>query len=123
MYLAIRHFRHFVEGRHFHVLTDHKPLTFSLKAHHDRHSPRQARHLDFVAQFTTDIRHISGSANAPAGALSRMDTNSIIPLDIQNDINFETMAQLQTTDPELQWIASHPESSSLTLECVPLNPT
>lgn len=123
VYLAIRHFRHFVEGRHFHVLTDHKPLTFSLKAHHDRHSPRQARHLDFVAQFTTDIRHISGSANAPADALSRMDTNSIIPLDIQNDINFETMAQLQTTDPELQWIASHPESSSLTLECVPLNPT
>lgn len=50
VYLAIRHFRHFVEGRDFHVLTDHRPLTFSLQAHHDRHSPRQARHLDFVAQ-------------------------------------------------------------------------
>ena len=31
VYLAIRHFRHFVEGREFlHILTDHRPLTFSL---------------------------------------------------------------------------------------------
>ena len=79
VYLAIKHFRYFVEGRVFHILTDHRPLTFSLKSHHDRHSPRQARHLDYVAQFTTDIRHISGSDNIPADTLSRMNTNSIIP--------------------------------------------
>ena len=120
VYLTIKHFRHFVEGRVFHILTDHRPLTFSLKSHHGRHSPRQARHLDYVAQFTTDIHHISGSDNIPADTLSRMNTNSIIPLDKSN-INFETMAQLQKTDPELQWIASHPDSSSLTLEYVPLN--
>ena len=30
VHLAIRHFRHFVEGRDFHVLTDHQPLTYSL---------------------------------------------------------------------------------------------
>ena len=45
VYLAIRHFRHFVEGRTFHILTDHKPLTYSLQTNADRHSPRQARHL------------------------------------------------------------------------------
>ncbi len=55
VYLAIKHFRHFVEGREFHMLTDHRPLTFSLQAHHNQHSPRQAGPLDFVAQFTTDI--------------------------------------------------------------------
>ena len=27
VYLAIQHFRHLPEGRHFHVLTNHKPLT------------------------------------------------------------------------------------------------
>ena len=26
-YLAIKHFHHFVEGRKFQLLTDHKPLT------------------------------------------------------------------------------------------------
>ena len=47
--------------------------------------------------------------------------NSIIPLDLR-DINFEAMAQLQTTDSELQGIASHPDSSRLTLKAVPLTP-
>jgi hypothetical protein len=105
-----------MEGREFHILTDHRPPTFSFRAHHDRHSPRQTRHLDFVAQFTTDICHISGADNTPADALSRMDINAIIPLD-QRDINFEAMAQLQA---KLQEIASHPNSSRLTLEDVPL---
>ena len=30
VYLVIKHFRHFVEGREFFVLTDHKPLTYAL---------------------------------------------------------------------------------------------
>ena len=60
MYLAIRHFRYFLEGRDFWVFTDHKPLTFALNSSPDRHSPREARQLDFVSQFTSDIRHIKG---------------------------------------------------------------
>ena len=28
MYLAIKCFQHFIEGRQFHMQTDHKPLTF-----------------------------------------------------------------------------------------------
>ena len=39
VYLAIRHFRYFLERRQFHVLTDHKPLTFALQTRSDRHSP------------------------------------------------------------------------------------
>ncbi len=30
VYLAVKHFRYFVEGRSFHVLTDHKPLVYAL---------------------------------------------------------------------------------------------
>ena len=30
IYLAIKHFQHYVEGQNFCVLTDHKPLTYSL---------------------------------------------------------------------------------------------
>ena len=41
-YLAVKHFHHFVEGRTFHLLTDHKPLTFALAKQSDRLSPRQS---------------------------------------------------------------------------------
>ena len=63
VYLAIRHFRHFLKGRDFHVLTDHKLLTHALHTRSDRHSPRQARQLDYISQFTSNIRHIHGSDN------------------------------------------------------------
>ena len=39
VYLAIKHFHHFIEGRVFTVFTDHKPLTFSLHTRSDKHSP------------------------------------------------------------------------------------
>ena len=30
VYLAIKHFRHSIEGRQFFIITDHKPLTFAF---------------------------------------------------------------------------------------------
>nr|VZI26347.1 unnamed protein product [Spirometra erinaceieuropaei] len=35
IYLAVMHFRHFLEGRDFTVFTDHKPSTFALRSHTD----------------------------------------------------------------------------------------
>ena len=69
LYLSIRHYRHYLEGRPFTVWTDHKPLCGALKSSTDR-SPRQTRHLSFVAEFTTDIRHITGDSNVVADCLS-----------------------------------------------------
>ena len=60
VYLAIKHFWHFPEGRPFHVLTNHKPLIFALNTQSDRHSPWQACHLDFISQFTSTICFIHG---------------------------------------------------------------
>ena len=62
VYCAICHFRHFLEARQFHVLT-HKPLTHSFNSKPDSHYPRQVRQLDFIFQFTTDVRHIAGHGN------------------------------------------------------------
>ena len=58
IYLAVKHFRHLLEGRPFIIFTDHKPLVYSFGAAPDRYSPRETRHLDFISQFTTNIRHI-----------------------------------------------------------------
>ena len=98
IYLSIRHFRHMVEGREFSVYTDHKPLTRALTSRSTQHSPRQIRHLDFVSQFTSDIRHVKGSENPVADALSRIELNSLTQ---QQGIDFEDMARAQTTDPDL----------------------
>ena len=111
-----------MEGRQFHIITDHKPLTFALNTKCDSHSPRQARHLDYISQFTTDIRHVKGTLNVVADALSRMEANAI-----SNHqppcLNFTAMAQAQQTDPELMRMLAWPDSTSLQLQQVPLADT
>ncbi|BHF71785.1 hypothetical protein SprV_0401484500 [Sparganum proliferum] len=71
IYLAVKHFRHFLEGRDFTIFTDHKPLTFAIRSHSDKYNPGEISHLDYISQFTTDIRHIDGPKNAVADMLSR----------------------------------------------------
>lgn len=68
---SIEHFRHMVEGRIFTVFTDHKPIISAMHTSRDRSSPRQARHLTYIAEFTTDIQHVAGKNNAVSDALSR----------------------------------------------------
>jgi hypothetical protein len=55
---------------HFITFTDHKPITYAFQQKQDKCSLQQFNNLDFVAQFTTDIRHISGQDNVVAEALS-----------------------------------------------------
>jgi len=68
---AIRHFRFQLEGRPFHILTDHKPLTHALHRVSPAHTARQERHLAYIAEFTSDIRHVAGRENVVADTLSR----------------------------------------------------
>ena len=60
LYLGIRHFRYFLEGRQFVAFTDHKPLTFCMYKASDPWSSRQQRHLSYISEFTTDIRQCAG---------------------------------------------------------------
>ncbi|BHF59229.1 hypothetical protein SprV_0100218600 [Sparganum proliferum] len=91
-YLAVRHFRHLLEGREFTIFTDHKPLTFAIHSRSDKLSPREIRHLDYISQFTSDIRHIDGSRNEVADALSRP---SIAHLQLSPGIDLAEMAAEQ----------------------------
>ncbi|BHF60044.1 hypothetical protein SprV_0100300500 [Sparganum proliferum] len=77
IYLAVKHFRHFLEGRDFTIFTDHKPLTFAIRSHSDKYNPREISHLDYISQFTTDIRHIDGPKNEVADMLSRPSLSSL----------------------------------------------
>ena len=71
MYAAIRHFRWALEGRRFYVLSDHKLVTFALHRQSDAWSARQQWHLSYVAEYTSDIRHVAGKENVVVDCLSR----------------------------------------------------
>lgn len=96
-----------LEARHFIIYTDHKPISFAFHERKNSCSPRQYRHLDFIAQFTTDIRHISGKDNVVADALSRVE-------ELVTPVSLETLAQSQKSDPELEKLLN--EGSSLRLQ-------
>lgn len=95
IYEAIKYFRHMVEARVFTIYTDHKPICFAFQSRKDTCSPRQFRHLDFISQFTTDIRHISGKDNVVADPLSRIE-------EITQPIDLNKLASSQITDTELE---------------------
>ncbi len=117
MYLAVKHFRHFVEGRQFFILTDHKPLTFAMSSKPDRYSPRQSRHLDYISQFTSDIRHVPGSDNAVADALSRLPVNALHTGNTTTIVDYQAMAAAQLEDRTLSTLQA---DSSLHLQQVPI---
>ena len=68
---ALRHFCFLLEGRSFHVLTDHKPLVLALHRARDAWSARKGHHLACVAEFTSDLHHVACAYNVVAKCLSR----------------------------------------------------
>nr|XP_033203761.1 uncharacterized protein LOC117164662 [Bombus vancouverensis nearcticus] len=99
MYTAVKRFRHAIEGRNFTIYTDHKPLTYAFNQDPDKCSPRQFRQLDYVGQFTTDIRYIKGLDNNVADALSRIEA-------IGKSVDHRALAAAQEADKELSNIVN-----------------
>ena len=64
----MKFFGHYVEGRHFRVFTDQKPLTSAFTAKTEK-SPWVEGQLSFISEFTTDISHIDDEKNVIADAL------------------------------------------------------
>lgn len=107
IYEAIKYFRYMLEARHFTVYTDHKPISYAFHERKNNCSPRQFRHLDYIAQFTTDIRHISGKDNVVADTLSRVD-------ELDAPICLTDLSTAQENDPELvHYIADNGSSLRL----------
>lgn len=117
LYLAIRHFRYFLEGRQFTAYTDHKPLTFALAKVSDPWSPRQQRHLAYVSEYTTDIEHVAGKENVVADALSRPTINT---MNVQLGLDYFSIAEAQRVDDDLQLLRR--PGSKIILEKVACGP-
>jgi len=112
IYETAKHFRHMLEARHITILTDHKPLTFVFRQKRDKSSPRQFNQLDFISQFTTDIRHISGQDNIVADTLSRVEV-------ITTSVTHDALAAAQIDDDELRTLLVSNTALQLTKILIP----
>lgn len=95
VYEAVRHFRYIFEGKPVTIFTDHKTLLYAFQQHPERASPWQFRRSDFIGQFTSDIRHVSGQQNIVADMLSCVEA-------ISAPITTQKLVFAQTRDQELQ---------------------
>lgn len=112
MYEGVKHFRHFVEGREFIIYTDHKPLTYAFNQTHQNTAPRQARQLNFVSQFSTNIQYVKGVENTIADYLSRPGIHAVTPV----TIDYNKVVDEQRNDKILQELINNPESTDLNLK-------
>ena len=139
VFLAIQHFRHVLEGRSFTVFTDHKPLCGAMSSLAER-SPRQTRHLSFIAEFTANLRHVPGPSNVVADALRRLSgaqPSTTMPITAARspssgcvssisqplrlpDLDLEAMVRLQRTCVEEMESYSQTPSTSIVVEPVAL---
>lgn len=94
IYVGIRYFRHLLEARTFVIKTDHQPLVL--------------RQFDFIAQFSTEIIHISGQENVVADALSRRNQINM-PVSLENS----KLQQKQKEDDELRTLLQNTTSLRL----------
>lgn len=88
---AVTHFRPYVYGQKFTVVTDHKPLVwiFNLKDP----SSRIMRWRIKLEEYDFDVIHKSGRLNSNADALSRLDTANV------NVITRSKAQQTKDTEP------------------------
>ncbi|GFT00435.1 hypothetical protein TNCV_1981701 [Trichonephila clavipes] len=81
-----------------------RPLTFAFNKISDSCSPRQLSHLDLISQFSTDIRHVSGSDNSVSDSLSRINALNV------STTNLQHLGDSQTKDEELKTLISSNKS-------------
>ncbi|ROT63651.1 reverse transcriptase [Penaeus vannamei] len=98
-YSAVRHFQPYVEAKEFHILTDHKPLTFAL------HSRTAANVLTRSATWTTShsSRRTSvtfvAADNEAADALSRVTIAAATHAD--DAVNYHLVSSEQRQDASM----------------------
>ncbi|XP_062714146.1 uncharacterized protein K02A2.6-like [Aedes albopictus] len=73
IYYGINKFNTYLQGRHFKLMTDHKPLTslFSPKGVPETAAGRLQRWAVFLSNCDYEIQHVKGVRNVPADFLSR----------------------------------------------------
>ena len=83
--------------------------------------PRQIHHLDYIAQFTSEIRFVNGSEKNVADALSSITINAT--QDRHPTVDFLAMALAQQSNPELHRVQASSTSLDLRAILLPVSTT
>jgi cleavage and polyadenylation specificity factor subunit 1 len=103
VYLSVRHFRFTLEGRPFIIFTDHHALEKAVHKQAEPWSARQQRHLAYISEYSTDIRHIAGKYNVAADCLSRSPVDSGAECDhVSVGVDLHALAAAQAVSEEVQ---------------------
>lgn len=103
IYAAVDHFSYMLEARHFTILTDHRPLLEMFKTKKRIKLEKRSRYIEYISQFSTDIKHISGVSNIIADALSRPQIDAIS----HPAVTLDMIATLQVQDEEILQIGKN----------------
>lgn len=107
---SIKHFDFWLDGRQFTIFSDHLPLSKALDRNAPRSSKRQSERLEFISQYSAEIKYIPGNENHVGDALSRILTINANPA-----VDLTWIADLQETDSQLKSIIEGTKPSSLKL--------
>lgn len=100
VYSAVEHFELMIAGRELTIATDHRPITYLFSTKKKIKLERRLRWAEYIAQFTSNIIHVSGIANVVADALSRPEpTNEICQISAK--ITPKDIAEAQKNDDEI----------------------
>ena len=113
MYMAVKHFKYFLEERSFKIVTDQKSITRAILAPSTNLSPRQSRYIDFIAQFSTDLIYISGSKNVVADCLSRTQCNALF--EKLPPVSLQEMAAKQQAHASMSYLINS-DTTTLSIE-------
>ncbi|GBG59535.1 hypothetical protein CBR_g49795 [Chara braunii] len=96
---ALKHWKHFLLGRHFKIFSDHSTLQW-LKSQGELND-KLARYIQFIDLFDFELKHKKGSYNKVADALSRRPDSFAL---ISSTHSFgeevrQTIARLLAQDP------------------------
>jgi hypothetical protein len=82
--IALKEWRHYLHGRKFKIITDHRSIQFLSTQ--PNLSPRQIRWSESLQQFDYEVQYKPGKTNVVADALSRRSDhrNSSVPTQLSN---------------------------------------
>lgn len=116
MYWAVNHFRPYLYGRKFKLITDHQPLTYSLS----NTNKRILRGKLALEEYDYDLMYKPGKSNTVADALSRIKTDELNhnaienPEEIEtqdtseNETDMRTVHSADTSDDYFVWTTERP---------------